>query len=72
MTGLYQGISFHATNDQEKEEIVNVFPQSKVFVIANLPPNIKKEFVPLIKEVGALKLICIGRVHPIKNTLRQY
>ena len=66
-TGLYKGITFHATNDQERAEIIHVFKRAKVKVIDNLPPAIQRNKNSNAKEPGSLKMICVGRVHPIKN-----
>jgi glycosyltransferase involved in cell wall biosynthesis len=67
LTGLYRGITFHATNEQEKTEIQQVFKNAKVRVIDNLPPVIREKVISMTKETGTLKIICIGRIHPIKN-----
>lgn len=66
-TGLYKGITFHATNDQERTEIIQVFKMAKVQVIDNLPPAIQRDMISKTKEPGNLKMIFVGRVHPIKN-----
>lgn len=71
LTGLYHGITFHATNDNEAEQIrKNVGFKGEVRIAPNLPPKITvpdKKTYP--KKPGELRLISIARISPEKNTL---
>lgn len=69
LIGLYKGIQFHATNEQEKKEIHRYFPHAKVFVIQNLPPPILAHPLVLDKLDFQVKLCFVGRIHPIKNLI---
>lgn len=67
---LYHGITLHATNEDEKQDIIQNFgDQLTVHVAPNLPRKIKSEFKPNEKTPGFLSLISIARISPEKNTL---
>jgi glycosyltransferase involved in cell wall biosynthesis len=70
-TGLYKGITFHATNDDEATQIRrNAGFKGVIKVAPNLPPVIQiPEKSTLKKTAGELRLISIARVSPEKNTL---
>ncbi len=58
---------YHATNDEEKEIIVNVMGKSaKVIVAVNFPRRIQLNEFPL-KTPGELKLVTIALIGPMKN-----
>lgn len=61
-------VTFHATDDTEKNDIYKQFGNNiKLFKAGNLPGK-QSEFVPPeFKKRGELKIIFIGRIHPIKN-----
>jgi glycosyltransferase involved in cell wall biosynthesis len=68
--GLYHGIRFHATNENEKSNIQQaISPSSAVVVAPNLPKkskvisNLERE-----KRKGELRLFSIARISPEKNT----
>ncbi len=65
--GFHRKIKFHASNPEEKEEIINVFGQVEVVVINALPPARDDRMHYPVKNKGELELIFVGRVHPIKN-----
>ena len=69
LSGVADRIQFHATHEQERDDIHRVFG-SKVQV--EVIPNCVRPPQPLTnsiqKEAGALKAITVGRIHPIKNT----
>jgi len=67
LLGFHRKIKFHASNPEEKEEIKAVFGQVDVVVINPMPPAIDERIQYPSKQTGALELIFIGRVHPIKN-----
>lgn len=69
--GLFKNIFWHATSDEEKQEIRSHFgEQAKVKVAPNLlsagSTSLKKEE----KKKGELRLVSIARVSPEKNTLQ--
>jgi glycosyltransferase involved in cell wall biosynthesis len=70
-TGLYKGIVFHATNEEEAQQIrKNAGFKGEIKVAPNLPPKINnKENHFLEKRQGELRLISIARISPEKNTL---
>jgi glycosyltransferase involved in cell wall biosynthesis len=68
--GLFSQTTFHATNENEKNDIVKAFGKNiKVVVAQNLPELKNIAYLPKQKEVGQLKMIFVGRVAPEKNTL---
>jgi glycosyltransferase involved in cell wall biosynthesis len=67
-SGFPGKIVFHATNEQEKEEILQHFPRARhVQVIANIPHIDIKPPMLLSKSAGELRMVYIARIHPIKN-----
>jgi glycosyltransferase involved in cell wall biosynthesis len=70
MLKLFKNITFHATNDIEKEDILRIFKKSEVIVAGNLPSFYKLEMAPArSKKAGALRLVNIARIAPEKNLL---
>jgi len=66
--GLPQLISFHATDETERNDILSSFPKSKkVSLIPNFPGAQGDLILPIGKTEGKLRLIFVGRIHPIKN-----
>jgi glycosyltransferase involved in cell wall biosynthesis len=66
---IHKLITFHATNEREKQAILNYFPGSEVIIADNLPESDQPAFVSCKKEVGVLKCVFIARIVPIKNLL---
>lgn len=66
--GISGQITFHATDDIEEKDIkIHFGKKMKVFTISNFP-GFQKEFAaPPDKQQGELKIIFVGRIHPIKN-----
>lgn len=63
-----RAISFHAVDEQEKKDITKFFgSKTCVWTIPNVPSFSKLPFRSLPKDPGALKIIFVGRIHPIKN-----
>lgn len=64
-TGGYDGITWHASTEQEAREIRNWFPVANIKVALNLPVP----FAPLppARRDGPIVILSVGRVHPIKN-----
>ena len=69
--GLYNKITFHATNDNEASQIrKNVGFKGAINVAPNLPPQIHDAGSRTrLKIPGEVKLISIARISPEKNTL---
>jgi glycosyltransferase involved in cell wall biosynthesis len=70
LTGLYQGITWHATNATEAEEIRNHFGEKCMVKIApNLIAGGQREKQKPEKKSGTLRLISIARISPEKGIL---
>jgi glycosyltransferase involved in cell wall biosynthesis len=68
--GLYKNITWHATNEEEVNEIRNQFGQKCTIKLSpNLPTIINSAPTKLNKAKGELKLICIARISPEKGIL---
>lgn len=66
--GLHKDISFHATDQEELNQIAKIFgSRAKAMMIPNFPASLPAYRRPLNKESGELKMIFVGRLHPIKN-----
>lgn len=68
--GLYKHVAFHATNEEEKKDIIAVLGhQHQIQIAPNLP---KLDVSPIsairIKLVNELRLVSIARISPEKNT----
>ena len=67
--GIQHMCDFHASNEEEKVFIQNVFGKNiKIFVAPNFPRHIKFN-TPPEKRPGYLKLISIALISPMKNHL---
>jgi len=66
---IHKLITFHATNEREKQAILDHFPGSHVMIADNLPESDQPQFVSCKKEPGVLRCIFVARVVPIKNLL---
>src|SRR5258705_6747772 len=69
LLGLHKKNIFHATDEKEREYIQHVFgSKTKVMVAANFPRVLQQQ--PVIeKNAGALKLVSIALISPMKNIL---
>ena len=65
LNGRYRDIRWHASTEQEATEIRSWFPKANIKVALNLPVP----FHPMAPSTtdGAVHLLSVGRVHPIKN-----
>jgi glycosyltransferase involved in cell wall biosynthesis len=69
MLGLHKRCDFHASNEEEKNYIQNIFGKKvKIFVAPNFPRIFNRQSPPY-KRGGALKLISIALISPMKNHL---
>jgi len=67
---LFRNITFHATTNDEKEDIKAVFEKNTRIVVANnLPEQKSRTFTVKTKPENTLKLVSIARISPEKNTL---
>ncbi|NNE56265.1 MAG: glycosyltransferase, partial [Flavobacteriales bacterium] len=66
---LFNGITWHATNFDEKYEISSHFPGASVKVAQNLVLMPKERANFPKKKKGSLRLVTVSRVSPEKNTL---
>jgi glycosyltransferase involved in cell wall biosynthesis len=70
MVGLFKGIVWHATNQEEIAEIKNMFRDATdIRFSANLPSLPPKLPTGILKQKGELRLICIARISPEKGIL---
>ena len=69
LLGLYHNVTFHATNNKEKEDVLTVIGKhSKIKVAPNLPKLKSNQTIEyIIKNPGELKLISLARISPEKN-----
>lgn len=67
--GLFKNITWHATNEDEKDEIRNHFKNSIVKVAPNLVASHSEKQNSIHKEIGALKLVTVSRVSKEKGIL---
>lgn len=66
--GLHKNISFHATDQEELNQITKIFgTKAKGMMIPNFPAGLPAYGGTFPKETGELKMIFVGRLHPIKN-----
>ena len=66
---LHKRVLFHATNQREKEAILQHFPGSRIVIADNLPTMNQPAYRSIPKQAGKLKCIFIARIVPIKNLL---
>jgi len=65
---FFRGVEFHASTEEEVREVKMHIPGKKVFVARNFSdPTLKS--LPTTNPSGSINLLCLGRVHPIKNLL---
>lgn len=68
LLGIPKKLTFLATDEAEKKDLTMIFGKKiKVVQISNLPPKASKTISPILKKEKHIKLVFIGRVHPIKN-----
>lgn len=67
--GISKKVLFHATNQREKEAILQYFSGSRVLIADNLPDINQPLFEFCKKTIGELKCIFASRIVPIKNLL---
>lgn len=65
--GLFRNIEIHATSNDEYNEVKKYFPHVKICNVQNLPTVSVLVSQYIAKSVGQLKVVFVGRIHPIKN-----
>ncbi|MBX7051478.1 MAG: glycosyltransferase family 4 protein [Flavobacteriales bacterium] len=70
LTGLYRGIIWHATSEDERNSILKHFPNTgEIRIAPNLSDVPKEKTLKPAKNSGELKLVCIARISPEKGIL---
>ena len=68
VTGLFKKVTWHASSEIEAQEIKKAFgSKASVFVAPNFSYLPAENDHYLLKNANELKLICVGRIAPIKN-----
>ena len=65
--GFYKNVCWHATNIEEKNDIVSIFGNNSQIYIASNISIISTDKIPTSKEVGELRLVFFSRISPKKN-----
>ncbi|MFM8477620.1 MAG: glycosyltransferase family 4 protein [Planctomycetaceae bacterium] len=66
-SGLVRRVVFHATSEDELQEIEREFPGAKAVLIPNVPLRPLDQLPARPPADGVLRLCLVGRVHTIKN-----
>ncbi len=70
MLNLDQYITFHSTGTDETKDIRRIFPRApKIIEAPNLPVAVNQDLQILKKDKVTLRMVFVGRMHPIKNLL---
>jgi glycosyltransferase involved in cell wall biosynthesis len=66
---IYDNIIWHATTNEEKKSIEDLFNTEKIVVAQNFPSKNNKtnNKKALSKNIGEIKIAYLARIHPIKN-----
>jgi glycosyltransferase involved in cell wall biosynthesis len=65
---LGRGICFQVTDDTERNDVLRIIgPGTALFEAGNLPGRQLAFREPPAKQPGVLKMVFVGRFHPIKN-----
>lgn len=65
--GIHRLVSWQATDKQEAEDILKRFPGVELHLAPNFPPLRGGLPATLNKDKGRLRMVYVGRIHPIKN-----
>ncbi|PVD52035.1 hypothetical protein DC498_11640 [Terrimonas sp.] len=60
-------IRFHATDNTEQNDIMRQFGEKTDCMVLQNFPSPQSDFQVIEKKTGSVKIIFIGRIHPIKN-----
>lgn len=73
LTGIYMGVTWHATSAEEKNDIQNHFGKNvKIEIAPNLTKKISNEFVHRKKLPGEASFIFLSRISKKKNLLAAF
>ena len=67
LIGLYNKVIFHATDQEEVKDIRHHFSKNQTLLASNFPGKVGDKPLAVKKEPGELKILFVGRIHPIKN-----
>lgn len=68
LTGFHRRVHFHATDAREVTDVKKLFGSGvSITEAGNFPGYVEKYRGSIVKQKGTLKMVFIGRVHPIKN-----
>ncbi|MBX2959511.1 MAG: glycosyltransferase [Flavobacteriales bacterium] len=67
LIGIYKNVHWHATNMEEKNDIISIFGNNSNIYIASNISIISLEKIIIPKEVGKLRLVFFSRISPKKN-----
>jgi len=71
MSGIMNNVSWHATNEEEQEDIIREFGKhSNVFVAGNIPKKPVSHVSRLSKKAGELRLVYLSLISEKKNLLQ--
>lgn len=66
--GFAKYLKFHAISNEEEKVINRIFPNAQAIIVAgNIPAAIPEHLHIIEKQAGILKMVFVGRMHPIKN-----
>lgn len=69
LLGLVKRVTFHATSEDEIQEIKDAFGDVRTMMISNVPTMPLADLPDRSFTPGTARLCLVGRVHPIKNVL---
>jgi glycosyltransferase involved in cell wall biosynthesis len=70
LIGLGSNVEFQPTDDAEADDVRQVMGVgTKVLIAGNLPGRQRQYAPPPVKSPGMLRIVFVGRIHPIKNLL---
>lgn len=67
LIGIYKNVHWHATNMEEKNDIISILGNNSNIYIASNISIISLEKLIIPKEVGKLRLVFFSRISPKKN-----
>ena len=67
LASLQKNLEFHCTDETESTDVKRFFGAVPTVVLPNLPGFQKKLILASGKTAGSVKLLFVGRAHPIKN-----
>lgn len=70
LTSMYADVTFHATNEEEKRQIIQATSNTNIVVANNLPTAVVgRDLRSTQKEIGVINLVFLGRIAREKNTM---